>query len=83
MSKIEKHINQTMVRLDDIFKDKNLNSCVTYKDLFDVTQGMLDLVGYIKQKRDAELMEYTEEIRKCIDRIYDDMFKIAGFDNKH
>ena len=60
-------------KLETIFTDKNSEDFVTYEDFSKVIQSILNLIGYTKT-------EYNKEVIKCFAKIYEDMFRLHGYD---
>lgn len=60
-------------KLDSIFTDKNSDDFVTYEDFSKAIQSILNLIGCTKS-------EYNKEVNKCFTKIYEDMFRLHGYD---
>lgn len=60
-------------KLDAIFTDKNSEDFVTYEDFGKVIQSILNLIG-------CTTTEYNKEVNKCFAKIYEDMFRLHGYD---
>ena len=60
-------------KLETIFTDKNSEDFVTYEDFSKAIQSVLNLIGCTQT-------EYNKEVNKCIAKIYEDMFRLHGYD---
>lgn len=66
-------ISEECNKLDTIFTNKNSEDFVTYEDFIKVVQSILNLIGCTKT-------ECNKEVNKCITKIYEDIFKLHGYD---
>ena len=59
--------------INDIFQNKKHEENVTYLDLFIVVQSLLNILNYADDQNNINR-------REIIDRIYEDMFRLHGYD---
>ena len=59
--------------INDIFQSKKHEENVTYLDLFMVVQSLLNILNYADDQNNINR-------REIIDRIYEDMFRLHGYD---
>ena len=81
-TKETKQLNEKLLleakKIDEIFKGKNPEAQVTYRDLFEIVQSLLD-IGCLQDDKDILLQNtYSQIFQKTIDKIYKDMFKLHG-----
>ena len=79
-TKETKQLNEKLLleakKIDEIFKGKNPEAQITYRDLFEIIQSLLE-INYLQVDKGIHCQNtYSQIFQKTIDKIYKDMFKL-------